>query len=193
MTEPHVAQAEVVCEDLSGDTVVTGEMRYATLDGSDECYANQYWDRNASGSDELSLTCGSWPGATPSGQWTEFGTFAVHEDFSDIDGSDVLFTYRVSRLDSFTCSASESQTCIDQSYADSAVTTWRVNSADVFDVCESDKCYAFAGKMLSIIRESSGLESYESYGEVHTANGCTDDDLGCFMTSTVNCDQIIDF
>lgn len=187
-----VARADTVCESLSGDTIITGEMRYRTLGGSDECYVNEYYDADGTGagSDELKLQCASSPGALTGSNMAYFGADVIHQDATTSDGSNVLFTYRLRELTAATCPSGGG--CTNQTWTQGIAVPYRVNGASAGS-CTGNGCLVNAGKLLRIQHSVGATGLFAAYGAVSTASGCNNSDDGCLYVGSGGCDQIVNF
>ena len=96
--------SQEVCQNLSGRILVTGESRYLTQSGSDECYTNQYFETSKA---ELSLGCGKRVGAPGNSLdesgLVEYGTWIAHQDDARSDCTDAVFFYGLKDLTDYHC------------------------------------------------------------------------------------------
>lgn len=187
--------ATVVCEDLAGDSVLIGEMRYTTTSGTDTCYANAYWDIG----DELTLSCNvHMPGALQGSDVAYFRAMAAHVDETGSDCSNVLFTYRVRQNNQCTIN------CLSGSSINSTTSsTLRINSCSTpSSSCNGNSCEVHAAKALNVTHAASGTyPALETWLDVDTSTGCNSSDTGCFHVDDnppqfggfIQCDEFVNF
>ena len=173
---PVPADATEYCENISGNTIVVGEARYATTQGDDECYANAFSD----GGEELSLGVGSPIGGANSASTSlGFWAYVFSSDNHLSDCSTVTYTVTHRR------SSTQSGGC------PSNYTT--VADPLIVDQCtfgDGDKYWV--GKLLG--RSSQSYQRYWYWEvKVDTTSGCSDSDNGCAEVKNQNDCTLEDF
>lgn len=160
---PALAVGTDFCENLNSQITIIGEARYLTINQTDECYANVYWD----GGDELSLS--GFPGGASTAA-TNLGFHATTHtvDVATQDCTDLTYDLTFRR------SNSTSGSNCPSSFQSSSL-PFVVNSCGP---PESTNDFVVAGKTFG----STGFP-YRAYWEwildVNTGAGCTATDSGC--------------
>lgn len=170
-------EALVICENLYTNTVSVGEMRYHTTSGTDDCYANAYWD----GGDELSLASTWQPGALTGTNYAYFRAAAIHQDVHGSDCSNVLFTMRLR----------DTSACSGGFLYSTTTALLRINSCDPPGGCSGNDCDTHSEKAMTLSHQkSSGMEVFL---DVDTSSGCNISDTGCLVTTDAICDTLVNF
>jgi hypothetical protein len=180
------ATSTVVCENLSGNTIIVGEMRYHVWSG-DACYANSYWD--GAGGDELDLTCGGRAGGLSGANTTTVGAYAYLID-QDTTDSDTGILFRLRLHGAATCNGADCSGTNTTNLCGGDV-TWTLDTDDPPGTCAGVSCEVRAGKMLTC---SLGSGIVEAFVEVDDASGsCGASDVGCFDIRGTSCSYLTDF
>jgi hypothetical protein len=182
MALPGAASGQPVCEDLAGDRIVIGEMRYHTASGTDTCFANSYWD----GGQELALPCGGQPGGLAGANSVTLEAYAYHMDNTGNDSSDVLFTMQVRKVTS--CGG---PLCTGTNPVAHCNPTLRIRSDDPPGPCVGNACQVRAGKNLACVA-TAGI--YEARMIVASSPPeCRTSDEGCFDIRGNSCASLQNF
>lgn len=134
------------CQDLDGEVQLLGEARYATVDGTDTCWANLY----PGGGSELTLPQYVVIGGAANSEDTElyFKVYAIHRDEADSDGGTAQFSFRVYYANSH---GGGGNYCPAGSPLPYSTATYTVNSYNPGWGCTGYMaCYAYGGKTLGL-------------------------------------------
>lgn len=181
MALPGAASGQVVCEDLAGDRIVIGEMRYHTAPGTNSCYANSYWD---GGAEELSLPCGGQPGGLSGANSVTLQAYAYHLDNTVSKGSNAVFSMLIRKVTS--CGG---PMCTGTAPVAHCNATLSIRSDDPPGPCVGNACQVRAGKVLNCVATSGLYEARLSVGYA----ACRSLDEGCFDIRGTSCNNLQNF